>query len=481
MKSPAVSQEALREQRLAQVLIRQNLGAFVRAAFHDSFGETLVAEPYIDPLCFALQEATEATTSRLLINIPPRHLKSFSASVCLPAFQLGKNPSWKIMVVVYGAELGSDLMRQFREITGSRWYRATFPECAFETLRDDAVFTTAGGSLRYVSVGGSVTGLGVRLLIVDDIIKAQEAGSAVRREAVERFVQQTCMTRFDDPRETRVIVISQRLHVHDLASRLLEQGRYSHLNMPSIADRRIVLPTYGGRKVVWRPGQLLAPTRFPQSELDRLREEMGEGAFSAQYLQAPILGEGSIVDLSRLRMVDEPFDRSDLDFTVMSIDPAVKTGETNDFTAITVFGKSGGRWRLIDMLERRLDYVGLKDAALGLAYKWSPDVTLIEDCHTGVALWREFPRQRFPTYCMKPDGSKAERLAAACGYLYAPWFEFPRNPSWADRVFTQLRAFPDGHDDIVDSITQFVSWLRGRNVGRLIEQRDRRRSDRPRW
>jgi predicted phage terminase large subunit-like protein len=480
MNASVHMQPHLRDQKLAQALVRDNLGYFVRAAYQGLYGETLVAEPYIDPLCFALQGAAEASTSRLLVNIPPRHLKSFSASVCLPAFVLGKNPTWKIMVVVYGAELGQEHMRAFREITDSRWYRATYPRCTFESIREDAAYTSAGGSLRYVSVGGSVTGLGVRLLIVDDIIKAQDAVSGIRREAVERFVQQTCMTRFDDPRETRVIVISQRLHVHDLASRLLEQGRYSHLNMPSIADREIVLPTYAGQTTRWRPGELLSPTRFPHAELERLRQEMGEAAFSSQFLQKPLPGDGSIIDFARLTMVDEPFEKSELEYTVMSIDPAVKTGEANDFTAITIFGRSAGHWRLVDMLERRLDYVALKDAALGLAEKWRPDLTIIEDCHTGAALWREFPRARFPAFCMKPEGSKAERLATACGYLYGPLLALPQNPPWAERVFAQLRAFPDGHDDIVDSITQFVAWLRRQNVDRLIDQREGRRPSRPR-
>ena len=384
------------------------------------------------------------------------------------------------MVVVYGAELGQEHMRAFREITDSRWYRATFPSCTFRATRDEVAHTGAGGSLRYVSVGGSVTGLGVRLLIVDDIIKAQDVTSGIRREAVERFVQQTCMTRFDDPRETRVIVISQRLHVHDLASRLLEQGRYSHLNLPSIMDREVVLPTYGGRTARWRTGELLSPTRFPLIELERLRQEMGESAFSPQFLQRPLLGDGSIIDFARLTMVDEPFEKSELEYTVMSIDPAVKTGETNDFTAITVFGRSAGHWRLVDMLERRLDYVALKDAAMSLAEKWRPDLTIIEDCHTGVALWREFPRSKYPAFCMTPEGSKAERLAAACGYLYGPWVALPQNPPWTERVFAQLRAFPDGHDDIIDSITQFVAWLRRHNVDNLISQREGRRPSRPR-
>jgi len=283
------------------------------------------------------------------------------------------------------------------------------------------------------------------------------------------------MTRFDDPRETRMIVISQRLHLHDLASRLLEQGRYDHLNLSSIIDRELVLPTYGGAAVRFRPGDLLSPTRFPQAELDRLSEEMGEVAFSAQYLQTPVPGDGAIVNLSRLKRVDEPFAASELDYTVMSIDPAVRTGPHNDFTAITVFGRSNGLWCLLDLLERRLDFTGLKEAAIGLAEKWRPDRTLIEGCHTGDALISDFPADRFPVRRQKPDGSKADRLAVACGRFYSGALLFPRNPAWAERVFAQFRSFPDGHDDIVDSITQFIAWLRTADMDALVARKEGRR------
>lgn len=471
--------DSMLRQRLVQARVRLRLDAFVSIAYRDLFGQSLIPEWYLEPLCFALQRAAEAEASRLLVTIPPRHLKSFSASVCLPAQKIGLDPQLKFLVVVYGRELAREHHRLLTDIMTSRWYQATFPECHISEVREETVRTSAGGSVRFVSVGGPITGFGIHVLVVDDVLKAQDAGSAAMREAGERFIFKTCTTRFDDPAQAKIIAISQRLHVYDLASRMIEQGIYRHLNLPSVGDQNRELTGYGGKRFHFRAGDLLSPVRFPHAVLASLRAEMGEAAFAAQFLQAPLPTGGSIVDLARLSLVDRAFSREDLQYVVMSIDPAVKAHEDCDFTAISIFGYSGNAWRLMHVVERRMDYVELHDTVRAHVLEWKPDKILIEDCHTGVALWSELKKAKILSICVKPEGGKEERLSVACGRFYSGEIGFPRDEPWSDRVFAQFRAFPDGHDDILDSITQFAGWLRRTDIEQRVHTKQYGRPSNP--
>lgn len=479
--------DAESQQRLIQGVVRSRLDRFLEPAFKTTHGRTLEPDWYIGPLCYGLQHAVETDSARLLVNIPPRHLKSFTASVCLPAFALGKDPRLKIAVAVYGDELAREHMRPLAEILDARWYRATFPEVEIATRKGGVVTTSKGGSIRYVSVGGAFTGLGIQVLIIDDVLKAQDAASSALRAAAERYVRETAFTRFDDQRRSRVIAISQRLHPYDLSWALAEQG-FEHINLPSVAEKDVKLPSYGGAEVTWRAGELLS-RRFPHEVLNRLKREIGTPAFQAQYMQAPMFSDSMIVDFARLTFVEEPFARRDLEYSVMSVDPAVKVGENCDYSAITIFGLVKGKWCLMHAVEKRLEFTDLKALTASLAKEWAVDEILIEDCHTGMALWDELKARQIASTVWPPDGDKAERLSVAVDRFYSGEVVFPRTSQLVEPLFAQFRNFPEGHDDLLDSVTQFVAWLRHHDVetlmdiklyGRPRRKRGRRGENRPR-
>ena len=293
---------------------------------------------------------------------------------------------------------------------------------------------------------------------VDDIIKAQDVGSAARRKAAEDFVRKTCVTRNDDPQSAHTIAIMQRLHVNDLPAALAETG-YQRLNLPSIADTDQTLLSYGGRRFTWRTGELLWPQRYTHAVLEQFRTDMGEAAFSAQFLQAPRLSDGMMVDLSRLHFVEEPPDRDRLRYVAISLDPAVRDAPDCDYSAISVFGFDGTRWHLMDVIERRLDYPDLKEAVQACELEWGADAVIIENGHTGWALYRELANLGLPVWRQQPSGSKAERLNLALGALYSGEVVFPRGAQCTEILLDQFRSFPDGHDDVLDSVTQFINWI----------------------
>jgi hypothetical protein len=86
-------------------------------------------------------------------------------------------------VASYSAEFATELHRQFRMVIESDWYRQVFPATRWAKETGLELVTTKGGSRYAVSVGGSLTGRGGDLIIVDDPLNAAEAQS--RRDARE--------------------------------------------------------------------------------------------------------------------------------------------------------------------------------------------------------------------------------------------------------------------------------------------------------
>ncbi|GAA0003920.1 hypothetical protein [Bradyrhizobium diazoefficiens] len=135
---------------------------------------------------------------RLLINQPPRSLKSLSVSVAFVARLLGHDPSRRIIVVSYASELSAELHRQFRMVIESLWYQELFP--AMRPAKDTGteLVTTAGGSRYATTVGGTLTGRGADFIIIDDPLKAEEALSEPGRNRVTDWFGGTLVSRLND-------------------------------------------------------------------------------------------------------------------------------------------------------------------------------------------------------------------------------------------------------------------------------------------
>jgi predicted phage terminase large subunit-like protein len=452
------------------------LDVFVRLAFYAVEGHNLISEPYLESICFELQELIEGRCPRLLVNMPPRHLKSFCIAIALPAFALGHDPSLDIVVATYNQELGREHTAKFLRLLNSSFYRACFPGVRLSETRLENIRTTRGGGRRPVTVGGGLTGMGADILVLDDLIKAQDVEYGPLREETMRFYRETALTRLNDQRTGRIVVAQQRLHAYDISADLIESGVYRHLSLASIAPRDQVLQLYNARTFTLRAGELLSPRRFPQDVLDRLRLEMGTAAFSAQFLQDPLPPGSMLLDTRRLHWVDQPCERTSLQYVVQSIDTAVSVSDQSDYTVIMTFGWNGERWFILNIVRERLDFSLLKQAVIEQARTGQADLILIEDGHIGSALWTEVREAVRQAFTIRPDGSKEERLSASTEALYSGRIAIPLDQPWSSLLRDELRAFPGGrHDDMVDALTQFVDWERGRRIDRLVDQKLGRR------
>jgi hypothetical protein len=166
---------------------------------------------HIEVLAAKLQAAREGRIKRLIVCIPPRHLKSLAASIALPAWWLGQDPAAALINVTYGQELSDKFARDCRTIMMSPWYRALFPaRLVSPRAALQELVTTQGGFRMATSVNGVVTGRGADVILIDDPLKAADALSEARRQSVNEWYDTTLYSCLDDKTKGTIVLIMQR-------------------------------------------------------------------------------------------------------------------------------------------------------------------------------------------------------------------------------------------------------------------------------
>lgn len=425
-------------------------------------GEELHLNWHIHAMAHALEQVRAGKTKRLIITLPPRSLKSILASVAFPAFVLGHDPTKKIICASYSIELAIKHANDMRTIVRSPFYQRMFPHMRLKLVKDSEteLITTKRGGRFTTSVGGTLTGRGGNIIIIDDPMKPDEAMSETSRGNVTRWFETTLLSRLNSKSEDAIIVIMQRLHVDDLAGALLERGGWEHLDLPAIADSPEHVPIGAGLFHHRDPGEVLDPIREPLDVLMRMKESMGSMAFSAQYLQRPVPAEGNLIKRDWLRFSDPPSPGKSRDLVIASWDTALKANELSDYSVGTVWLLRGDTCYLLDLVRAKLEYPALKAAVLQMRTRWGVALTLIEDRGSGISLVQDLRRENFKVIPIEAETDKETRLYSVQGKFEAGSVIFPKDAPWLDDLITELLAFPASrHDDQVDSISQALSWI----------------------
>jgi predicted phage terminase large subunit-like protein len=461
------------QQDLLRVFLRRDLYAFVQKVF----GTVNPGVPFsrnwsTEAVTHALQKLAGGETTRLIINIPPRNLKSMCASVALPAFLLGHNPTKKVICVSYSDDLAAKFSNDCRAVMRTDWYKQTFPRARIDKSKDteSEVRTTERGYRLATSVGGTLTGRGGDIIIIDDPIKPQDAQSKSVREKTIQWYENTLLSRLDDKVHGAIVVVMQRLHLDDLSGHLLERGGFEHICLPAIAEREQTIQLGKGRVHRREVGDVLDPIREPLSALQQQRSAMTPLVFSAQFQQSPIPLEGNLIKRDWIHYFKGNPPVREGDYYVISWDTAMKATELADYSVGTVWHvqNRGRKAHLVDLVRGRFEYPELVQAALALWRKWKvPDVTcnlVIEDKGSGSSLIQSLKNERIYAHQHhgKLEGDKVMRLTAQAAHFHAGVVHFPEDAPWLDELTAELLGFPGvRHDDQVDSISQalaFISW-----------------------
>lgn len=469
------------DKRLMQMYLRNDLGMFI--------GQTQkILQPHkpyihghhIDAIAYQLERCMRGENRFLIINLPPRYLKSVCCSIALPAFLLGHDPTLGITCLSYGDVLALDLSRSCRKVMQSSEYRELFPSTRLSPTKntEGLFYTTMGGHRRAVSIAGGITGFGADFLIIDDPIKADDVLSPHRRDEVIESMKNTLLSRLNDKKKGCIIVVMQRLHMDDLTGYLLEQGGWTVLNLPAIAEEYQEIPLGGGR--IWKrsPGGVLLPEYESLDDLNQLRRTMGDQSFLPQYQQRPIPENGQIFFWDKFQFYDTPPPFKNGDRYVMSCDTAMKDGELNDYSACTVWQVHQEKYYyLVDVIRKKMLYPELLQTVYAKARKYPIIELLFEDAGSGTILYQQISEKYdLPidgVYCIKPEGNKATRAAAITNLIEEGRVFLPRQSPILEPFRSELLQFPNGrYDDQVDSMVNFLRWeTQNKDNCRIIQLR----------
>jgi predicted phage terminase large subunit-like protein len=435
---------------------RQDFVSFVRKVFHVlNPSATFHMNWHICASAHVLEQVWLGKIKRLIITVPPRSLKSIMCSVALPAWVLGHDPTKRLIVASYSADLAIKHGNDFRTLVNSAEYHDIFPGMRISAIKNtqSEVVTTLNGFRLANSVDGALTGRGGDIIIIDDPIAALAALSQKAREHVVDWYFNTLLSRLDDKQNGAIVLVMQRLHEDDLAGVLLRASdEWTVLSLSAIAEHDEEIPIGNGQFHFRRAGDVLHPEREPKEILDSLRAQLGPEIFAAQYQQQPMPPGGGMIKRDWVRRYDQ-LPRSGR--TIQSWDVANKQGEENDYSVCTTWVVHENKYYLKDRLRGRFDFPTLRRKVSEQAKLHKASQVLIEDAGFGTALIQEFKTADFSVVAVKPEYDKKIRMAIQSAKFENGQVFLPKEAPWLPDLEDELFAFPNGrHDDQVDSISQ---------------------------
>jgi predicted phage terminase large subunit-like protein len=451
-----------------RVLLRNDFVTFIERSFYELNPQAkFIAGQYIDLLASALEKCRTGQIKRLILNLPPRTLKSNAASVALPAWLLGHDPSKQIICASYGQDLADKHARDCRTLMSSAFYRGLFPRTALSADKQSVndFMTTAQGFRMSTSVGGVLTGRGADILILDDILTPDDALSETRRWAANDWYFNTLLSRLNSKENGVIIIVMQRLHQEDLVGEVMEREHWEVLSLPAIAQEDEFHPIEGS---LWREaftrqaGEALHPERDSVATYQTIRVTIGEYNFQSQYQQSPMPLEGGLIKREWLQYYS-PEAKPEFRMIVQSWDTANKAGEINDYSVCTTWGIHERKFYLLHVYRMRLNFPTLKRAAKELYEKFRPRKVVIEDKASGTSLFQELKSEGLygvELYKPEPGSDKFMRLAALAIKFEEGRVRLPDATPWLDEYVRELTGFPGSkYDDQVDSTSQALDFM----------------------
>jgi predicted phage terminase large subunit-like protein len=445
-----------------QALLRHDFRAFVHRAFLTlSPGQAFVPDWHLSAIAYQLERVRSGELKRLIINMPPRSLKSIMASVAFPAFLLGHDPTRRIICVSYSGDLAKKHANDFRAVLESSWYQRLFPATRIGQKDSEIeIELTERGFRLATSVGGTLTGRGGDTIIIDDPLKPDDAYSEAKRNAGNEWFRNTLTSRLDDKRTGAIIIVMQRVHMDDLTGFVQTlSDDWEVLKLPAIAEIDEDIPISDTTVHHRKAGEALSPEREPIPVLESLKLQLGGDAFSAQYQQEPAPPGGAMIKRAWIKRYSELPLRDRRLLVVQSWDTASKGGPENDFSVCTTWMVTRDhQWFLLDVWRKRVDYPELKAAAQALAAEHKAQRVLVEDAGAGTSLVQELRTKVPGIIAVKPDRDKVSRMAVVSAKLEAGQVFFPERAPWLADFEAELFSFPGSrHDDQCDSVSQALS------------------------
>lgn len=453
LKKAAIREKAIRELERRHSQKRGSLIEFIKYFFKQEKNKDFKDSWYHHVIANKLTEVLDGKCRRLIINIPPRHGKTELITKCFPVWALGKNPRLQIIATGYSADLTQTYSGEARDYYLSDTYKRVFPRRP--QLRDDQNTkewwkNTEDGYYYATGTGGSITGRGANIFIIDDPIKPDKAeDSEVERIGINNWYDRTVLSRLNDPVNDAVIVIMQRTHENDLCGYLLERESKGLEKWD-----QIILPAISEKEDEYRKeGEPLDPLRYPIKSLEVLKQGMSTAVFSCQYQQNPIAKESQEFHEEWFKYYDSIPSGGRI-FT--TCDPAFTQKKASDYTAIVTAKFIKDEMYILEATHGKFNPAELEDKLVYHVRKWSPEKIGIEAFQAqsmiAFSLKNRLRTERLYTTVeeIKQTGDKLTKIRRLIplyrnGQIY-------HKTDLAD-LENELIKFPRGtHDDLIDAL-----------------------------
>lgn len=536
-KLQLVLDELLKEQRLRKETkkLEGSLFEFVKAAWPSIDSAPFQSNWAIEALCLHLEAVTKGNIKRLLVNFPPRASKTSVVSICWPAWVWARQqkthtsgPGVQFLCSSYNYDLSLTNSTKTRRLIKSPWYQERWGKrFSFREDQDakSQFDNSEGGTRIATSVGGSLLGIGGNVLIADDLHNTETVESEAERETVTNYWQEFSSTRLNDPQQSAIVVVMQRLHQLDVSGIIIDDEHdyknWTHLMIPMHHDLKRHCETIlkyddeGDPLETWEDprteeGELMWPERFDEVSVASIERSLGPYMASGRLEQSPNPKGGGIIQREWWNLwppEGEKFDATgkpvvkleypEMDFMMAYVDTALTTKEENDWSALTIWGvftdsTALPKAILIDAWHERLEFSQLVSKIMETCKLRKVDALLIEAKANGISVAQEIRRLTAGNkYMVKLDDPKGDKVARAYSiqHLFAPapdlldaWkkdqaSDTPRglkkpkgmiyapDRKWADMVISECENFPKGdHDDLVDCCVGALRYLRASSM-----------------
>lgn len=421
---------------------------------------------HIKYLCDILQYEIERIAAGqpkdkdIIINIPPRSLKSTITTVLLNAWAWARWPHLKFISASYGGDLAVELSTKTRRLLENEWYKSNWGHLVKFT--DDQnqkarYENTAGGVRKSVGVGSGVTGSGADVIAIDDPLNPLDANSQAARDEHITWFKETMYSRLNDQTRGLRVVIMQRLHEDDLTGWLLrnQPDKWRHIRLPATDEYHISPPELKAKY----KGGLFFPARFSKPILADAKLTMGGYGYSGQMGQSPTPAGGGIFKREWFKyFTGLP---AKIQQYTWSWDTAGKTGEENDYTVGQLWARCDNGHYLLKQVHERMEYPDMKRCMVNEFNARPGSVMLIEDKTSGQSVIQDLKRSTdLPILPIMPIKDKVARAHLASPIVESGRIYLPEGQRWVADYITELSHFPKGvHDDQVDATTQYINWI----------------------
>ena len=476
---------------IKQEKARRSLHEFTKQAWHVIEPSTEFMDNWhIAAICDHLEAITRGEIRNLLINMPPRHMKSIAVAVMWPAWAWIDHPELKWLFASYSLQLSIRDNRKCRQLIESDWYQERWGD-SFSLSEDQNVKSrfenNAMGYRMAVSTSSAATGEGGDIIVVDDPHNVIDADSDNVRQNTLEWWNTSMATRLNDLKKGHKVVIGQRVHQNDLSGFLEETGEYVKLKLPAEYEPNDYVSGFGWEDPRTEEGELLWPQRMGPDEIKEMKMTMGSYDYAAQFQQRPSpAGGGNFKEIwfryfKRVRVGEESYYKLDAGaeeeskmvpvkscsrFMIMDLAASVSTRA--DYTVITCWDVTPDTDQLLlGLVRARLEGPDQMKVLWAAFQRWKPDWVGIETGGYQLTMVQTAVRAGLPVRELKAERDKISRsMTAAVRYEAGKVFH-PAGRVWVRTVEDELLAFPTGtYDDIVDTVAYAAIHIAGPRKGR---------------